>query len=58
VSRIEPSARRTSFSLSWMDHDVHALTTPGERPHTCDHVGLAFDRAQVRFFDESGQAVS
>jgi hypothetical protein len=41
-----------------MDHDVHALTTPGERPHTCDHVGLAFDRAQVRFFDESGQAVS
>jgi multiple sugar transport system ATP-binding protein len=57
VSLIEPLGAKDVVHLSWMDHDVRALATPGERPHIGDHVGLAFDRSRVLFFDEAGQAV-
>jgi multiple sugar transport system ATP-binding protein len=57
VSLVEPLGAKDVVHLSWMDHDVRALATPGERPRIGDLVGLAFDRSRVLFFDDSGQAV-
>ncbi len=58
VSLIEPLGPKDVVHLTWMDHDVRAFATPGQRPHIADHVGLAFDPSWVLFFDESGQAVA
>jgi multiple sugar transport system ATP-binding protein len=58
VTLIEPLGAKDVVHLAWMEHDVRALGTPGERPHIGDHVGLAFERSRVLFFDRTGQAVS
>ncbi len=57
VSLVEPLGARDVVHLSWLEHDVRALGTPGKRPRVGDNVGLAFDRSRVLFFDENGQAV-
>jgi multiple sugar transport system ATP-binding protein len=58
VNLVEPLGAKDVVHLTWEGYDVRTLGTPGARPRIGDHVGLAFDRSHVLFFDVgTGKAV-
>jgi multiple sugar transport system ATP-binding protein len=60
VRMVEPLGSKDVVHLTLDDeHDLRTIGTPGARPHVGDLVGLVFDRAYVRYFDnETGLAVN